>query len=152
MDNSDQGRVITVVAAHEVEDPKGMNTGLVLLILLGLVVIALVTVRLLDREDLDSRTLPTKLVGLWTTAYPSYSDRYLTLQPDTITFGTGHTSSVTYSIIGVARQEAGEAEVYTIHFRGVDGAKFSREIVLASSGDSLSFKSQPHVVWMRFQL
>jgi hypothetical protein len=34
----------------------------------------------------------------------------------------------------------------------VDGAKFSREIVLASSGDSLSFKSQPHVVWMRFQL
>lgn len=152
MDNSDQGRVITVVAAHEVEDTKGRNTGWVLLILLGLVVIALVAVRLLDRQDFDSRTVPTKLVGLWTSANPNYSDRYLTLQPDTITFGTGNTSSVKYSIIGVVRQEAGEAEVYKIHFRGVDGAEFSREIVLASSGDSLSFKSQPHVIWIRFQL
>ncbi len=152
MNTPDEGRVITVVAAHEVEDPKGINTGLVLLILLGLVVIAFVTVRLLDREDFDSRTVPTKLVGLWTTANPNYSDRYLTLQPDTITFGTGHTSSIKYSIIGVVRQEAGEAEVYEIHFRGVNGEKFSREIVLASSGDSLSFKSQPHVVWMRFRL
>jgi len=152
MDTSDEGRVITVVAAHEVEDPKGKNTGRILLILLGLVVIAFVTVRLLDHQDFDSRTVPTKLVGLWTSANPNYSDRYLTLQPDTITFGTGNTSSVKYSIIGVVRQEAGEAEVYKIHFRGVDGAEFSREIVLASSGDSLSFKSQPHVIWIRFQL
>ena len=152
MNTSDRGEVITVVPAHEDEGPKGMDTKRILLILLGLVVVAVVAGRLLYHQDFDSSTVPTKLVGLWTTADPNYSDRYLTLQPDTITFGTGHTSFIKYSIIGVVRQEAGEAEVYEIHFRGVDGAKFSREIVLASSGDSLSFKSQPHVVWMRFRL
>jgi len=98
-----------------------------------------------------SQTLPAELVGLWTTADPSYSDRYLELQPDTITFGTGGTSSIKYSIIGVARPEAGEDEAYEIHFRGVDGAKFSREIVLAGSGDNLFFRSQPEVVWTPFK-
>ena len=151
MNTPDQGHVIEVVAAHEDVDPKGMSTRRILLILLGLVVIAVVAGRLLYQQGFDSKTVPTELVGLWTTTDPSYSDRYLELQPDSITFGTGGTSSIKYSIIGVVRQEAGEAEAYEIHFRGVDGAKFSREIVLAGSGDKLFFRSQPEVVWTRFQ-
>ena len=151
MSTSDHGEVIEVVAAHEDEGPKGMNTGRILLILLGLVVVALVAGRLRYQQSFDSKTVPTKLIGVWTTADPKYSDRYLTLQLDTITFGTGNTSFIKYSVFGVVRQEAGEAEVYQIHFRGVDGAKFSREIVLAGSGDHLFFRSQPEVEWSRFQ-
>lgn len=151
MSTPDQGHVIEVVAAHEDVDPKGLSTGRILLILLGLAVIAVVAGRLLYHQGFDSKTVPTELVGLWTTDDPNYSDRYLELQPDTITFGTGGTSSIRYSIIGVVRQEAGEGEAYEIHFRGVDGAKFSREIVLADSGDSLSFRSQSEVAWTRFQ-
>ncbi len=151
MSTPDQGHVIEVVAAHEDLDPKGMSTGRILLILLGLAVIAVVAGRLLYQQGFDSKTVPTELIGLWTTADPSYSDRYLELQPDSITFGTGGTSSIKYSIIGVVRQEAGEREAYEIHFRGVDGAKFSREIVLAGSGNKLYFRSQAEVVWTRFQ-
>ncbi len=151
MSTPDQGHVIEVVAAHEDLDPKGMSTGRILLILLGLAVIAVVAGRLLYQQGFDSKTVPTELIGLWTTADPSYSDRYLELQPDSITFGTGGTSSIKYSIIGVVRQEAGEGEAYEIHFRGVDGAKFSREIVLAGSGNKLYFRSQAEVVWTRFQ-
>jgi hypothetical protein len=151
MNFPDQGEVIEVVAAHKDEGSKGMNTRRILLILLGLAVVALVVGGLLYRQDFDSKTVPTKLVGLWTTADPNYSDRYLTLQPDTITFGTGNTSAIRYSIIGVVKQDTGEAETYQIHFRGVGGPKFSREIVLASSGDQLFFSSQPEVLWSRFQ-
>jgi len=150
MNTPDQGHVIEVVAAHEDVDPKGMSTRRILLILLGLAVVAVVAGRLLYQQGFDSKTVPTELVGLWTTADPSYSDRYLELQPDSITFGTGGTSSIKYSIIGVVRQEAGEGEAYEIHFRGVDGSKFSREIVLAGSGDKLFFRSQPEVVWTPF--
>ena len=150
MSTPDQGHVIEVVAAHEDVDPKGMSTRRILLILLGLAVVAVVAGRLLYEQGFDSKTVPTELVGLWTTADPSYSDRYIELQPDSITFGTGGTSSIKYSIIGVVRQEAGEGEAYEIHFRGVDGAKFSREIVLAGSGDKLFFRSQPEVVWTPF--
>jgi len=150
MSNPDQDHVIEVVAAHKDLDPKGMNTGRILLILVGLAVVAVVAGRLLYQQGFDSKTVPTELVGLWTTADPSYSDRYLELQPDSITFGTGGTSFIKYSIIGVVRQEAGGGEAYEIHFRGVDGAKFSREIVLAGSGDKLFFRSQPEVVWTPF--
>jgi hypothetical protein len=151
MSTPDQDRVIEVVAAHEDVDPEGMSTRRILLILLVLAIIAVVAGRLLYQQGFDSKTVPTKLVGLWTTAEANYSDRYLELQPDSITFGTGGTSSIKYSIIGVVRQEFGEGEIYEIHFRGVDGANFSKEIVLAGSGDNLFFRSQPEVVWTPFK-
>ena len=151
MSTPDQDHVIEVVAAHEDLDPKGLSTGRILLILLGLAVIAVVAGRMLYHQGFDSKTVPINLVGLWTTADPNYSDRYLELQSDTITFGTGGTSSIKHSVIGVVRQEAGEGEAYEIHFRGVDGAIFGREIVLTGSGDKLFFRSQPEVVWTLFQ-
>ena len=151
MSTPDQGHVIEVVAAHEDVDPKGLSTGWILLIVLGLAIVAVVAGRMLYHQGFDSKTLPAELVGLWTTADPNYSDRYLELQPDTITFGTGGTSSIKYSIIGVVRPEAGEGEAYEIHFRGVNGTKFSREIVLSGSGEKLFFRSQPDVVWTPFK-
>jgi hypothetical protein len=36
---------------------------------------------------------------------------------------------------------------FVVHFQGVDGTRFRREIVLGEDGTSLHFRSQPGVIW-----
>ena len=101
---------------------------------------------------LPDKTVPPELVGTWTSTHPDYSDRYLTLTSDSITFGIGGTSTVIYSIIGVAVEEHHGIQNFVVHFRGVDGTRFRREIVLDEGGTSLHFRSQPGVIWTRLTI
>lgn len=146
-------RVKVEVDAHPVtigdEPPLIRRT----LLVVGIVVIvAILSWAWLSREDTGIKSVPPQLIGLWTSSHPEYSDRTLVLKSDSITFGIGGTKSVRYSIIGVVQQKEDQLEYFVLNFRGEDGAKFQREVVLADGGRSLFFRSQPDVVWTKFKI
>jgi hypothetical protein len=149
------GVVTEVVAAHSVEQAT-KDRRRKFLLGAGIVAICLMLVVIVDswlsREDTGFKSVPPSLIGTWTSSHPEYSDRSLVLKSDSITFGTGATSTMRYTIIGVAPQEDDDDKYFVVHFRGDDGAKFRREIVLSNDGESLHFRSQPHVIWKKFKL
>jgi len=152
MNGAEDEGVEVVVAAHPVDEDRRPATRM-LLIWTGVAVILVVALgALLSREDTGSKTAPPQLVGTWTSAHPDYSDRYLILTSDSITFGIGGTSTVHYSIVGVEVEEHHGNQCFVVHFQGVDGTRFRREIVLDETGTSLHFKSQPGVVWTRLAI
>jgi len=152
-EEEDVRRVVVVVPAHPVEDEveeKPERGPILRPILLGvgiLIIIASLLWALLSREDTGVKSVSPVLIGTWITSHPEYSDRFLELTSDTITFATGDTAFTRYAITGVVAGEGDNTESFIIHFEGVDGAKFRREIVVTDSGQSLFFKSQAHVVW-----
>ena len=146
-------RVTVSVPMHpEEEENKPSVVRRVLLVIGVISIVAIISWALLTREDTGFKSVPPALIGLWTSSHAEYSDRTLVLKSDSITFGTGGTESVLYSIIGVVEQKEDHITYYVVHFSGVDGAKFRREIVLGDHGQSLFFRSQPHVVWTKFKL
>jgi hypothetical protein len=150
MTNNDEERVIVEVPAHDPELAAGLNTRRILTWALVIVVGALLVGVLVGRPDYDSKTVPEALVGEYTCDLPEYSDRYLTLKPSSITFGTGGTSFVKYTILGVERADIEGVEILTLHFRDVGGTKYKRKMAADPSGSYLYFTSQPEVVWKRF--
>jgi len=146
-------RVTVSIPMHPVEEENKPSVVRKVLVAAGVVaILAIVAWALLTREDTGSKSVSPALIGLWTSSHAEYSDRTLVLKSDSITFGTGGSNSVLYSIIGVVEQEEDDhTKYYVVHFRGVDGAKFRREIVLVDNGQSLFFRSQPDVVWTRFR-
>ena len=153
MNGSEDKGVAVVVAAHPVEEDRQTATRMLLIWTGVAIILAVALVAFLGREDTGSKTVPPQLIGTWTSAHPEYSDRYMVLTSDSITFGVGGTSTVIYSIIGVAvEKDQGGNQYFAIHFRGVDGTRFRREIVLDEGGESLHFKSQPGVVWTRLTI
>ena len=152
MNEAEDKHVTEVVAAHPAKEDRRPATRMILIGTAVVVILAVALGAWLSREDTGSKTVPPQLVGTWTSAHPDYSDRYLVLTSDSITFGTGGTSAVRYSIIGVAAEENDDNEYFVVHFRDGGGTRYQREVVLGDSGKSLHFRSQPGVVWTRFKL
>jgi len=128
-----------------------MMTRRILLTLAVLVILAVAVGKFLYHEGPGSKTAPAELIGLWTTDHPDYSDRYVDLTANTISFGTGGTSFVRYTILGVDKDQWVELDVYSVHFRDVGGAKYKKDIVLQPSGQTLYFKNQADVIWTHFE-
>jgi hypothetical protein len=150
MTNNDEERIIVEVPAHEPESETGLSTRRILTWALVFVVGVFLLSVLLGRPSYDSKTVPEALVGEYTCDLPEYSDRYLTLKPSSITFGTGGTSFVRYRILGIERADIEGFEILTLHFRDVGGTKYERKMAADPSGSYLYFTSQPEVVWKRF--
>lgn len=149
MNDNDQETVIVAVPAHKPEPDRVLITRRFLFWAVVIGVVAVLAVMLLDRPDYDSKVVPKELVGEWMCELPEYSDRYLTLTPSRVTFGTGGTSFVTYKIMGVEKEQMNGADVAILHFRDVAGTKFRRRVVRNPAGSSIYFASQPSVVWQR---
>lgn len=159
-ENDEVRRVTVSIPAHPVVEENALSVLRRVLVVLGIVaIVAILAWAYLTRQDTGLKSAPPSLIGTWTSSHPEYSDRMLTITSDSITFGIGGTSSVHYSIVGVAVEETGEgegeeevvSEYLAVYFRGADGADFRREIVLSESAQSLFFRSQPHVVWTRLR-
>lgn len=146
--NGENG-VTVEVAAHEPEPNRAMTLRRVLIGIVVIAVLALLAGRLLDRPVLDSKTVPKPLVGEWTSDHPEYSDRYLAMTPQSITFGVGGTSFVKYTVIGIEQEQVEGIDKIILHFRDVAGTKFKRTIIVESPGARMYFESQPAVVWQR---
>lgn len=119
-----------------------------LLVVLGIVLLIAGYRVLFDEKPGSLRTIPVELHGVWVTANPDYSDRYLQFGADFITFGTGGVNARRYTVTGFDRdRDAAGGERDRVYFRGEDRSTISRGFSV--TGDQLVFENQPHVVWVR---
>ena len=127
-----------------------MNLRKGLLIVLGVLVLIVGFRALVEKPDGKFRTVPNRLQGAFVTANPEYSDRYLEIGSEFITFGTGGVNSRRYEVTGFDETRDAEGrELYTVYFRDVSGSKFNREFYFTEEdGKRLVFKNQPQVVWV----
>jgi hypothetical protein len=149
MSDFDEDRVSVEVPAHETDDKPKITRKRMLIWIAVIGVLALVSGWLLQRPSFDAKTAPASLVGEWISDHPDYSDRYLSVTPQSITFATGGTSSVRYSIVGVREEITEGVDTIVLYIRDVAGDEFQRTVVLDSSGGQMHFASQPHVIWTR---
>ena len=121
-----------------------------LLIVLGVLVLIVGFRALVEKPDGKFRTVPDRLQGAFVTANPEYSDRYLEIGSEFITFGMGGVNSRRYEVTGFDETRDVEGrELDTVYFRDVGGSKFSREFYFTEEdGKRLVFKNQPEVVWV----
>jgi len=150
MSTNGENDVIVEVAAHEPEPPRVITTRRILIWVTVIAVMALLVGRLVYHRGYDSKTVPPSLRGEWTSTHPEYSDRYLALTANSITFGIGGTSSVKYTVVGVMKENAEDTDTLVLHFRDIGGTKFQRTMVVDASGERLYFASQPAVIWQRY--
>jgi len=150
MNTNGENNVIVEVPAHEPEPEPKMTLRRALIWVVGIAVFVVLASSLLDRPNLDSKMVPTSLVGEWTSDHPEYSDRYLKLTSQSITFGVGRTSYVKYTVIGIEEGQVEGVEKIILHFRDVAGSKFKRTMVVETPGARMYFESQPAVVWQRY--
>ena len=127
-----------------------MNLRNGLLIALGVLLLIVGFNALVEKPDGSFRAVPDRLQGAYVTANPEYSDRYLEIGSEFITFGTGGVNSRRYEVTGFdGTQDVEGRELGTVYFRDVDGSKFSREFYFSlEDGKQLVFKNQPEVVWV----
>jgi hypothetical protein len=148
MSTDGENNVIVEVPAHEPERVMTLRRALIWVAVIF--VIALLAGGLLDRPDLDSKTVPELLVGEWTSDHPEYSDRYVTMTSKSITFGIGGTSFVKYTVLGIKEEQVEGVNLIILHFRDVAGTKFKRTVVVEKPGALMYFESQPAVIWQRY--
>jgi hypothetical protein len=149
MSDNDEDRVTVEVPAREIDDAPKSNLRRVLIWIVVLGVIVLVSGWLLQRPRFDARTAPPSLVGEWISNHPDYSDRYLSVAPDSVTFGIGDTSMVKYSIVGVTEERTEGVDTIVLYIRDVAGDEYQRAVVLDPSGGQMHFASQPQVIWTK---
>jgi len=152
-EEEDVRRVVTIIPPHPVKEARRSQRRRALLgagVVLLFAMLAFVVFDWMSGEDTGSKTVPPQFVGIYTSSHSEYGDRYLELKPTTIKFSTSDTATVTYSIIGVAGKDDDDMN-FVIHFKGVDGAKFRREIISEDSGNSFFFRSQPQVIWTQYE-
>jgi hypothetical protein len=150
MSTNGEDNVFVEVAAHEPEPPRVVTTRRILIWVAVIAVLALVAGRLLYHRGYDAKTVPQFLVGEWTSDHPEYSDRYVTLTGNSITFGVGGTSSVKYAIIGIQQDQVDGVDTIVLHFRDASGVTFKRSVVQYPTGTRFFFASQPAVIWQRY--
>lgn len=118
------------------------------LLVLALAVVAVIVWRLTARH-VPGGPPPSRMIGFWLSNDPRYSDRYMEIHPDTMTFGTGGVASRTYRILGCERIARSEGKtLFILHIADASGARYNRPMYLDDS-QRLWFKNQPNVVWTR---
>ena len=92
---------------------------------------------------------PPELLGLWTTAAPTYQGRYLRFELDHILFGIGGDESTSQSIVKIYVRQEGQQTRYTFHTLDADGAHQLVILYDPSAGGSLQIRNQANVVWTK---
>jgi len=121
-----------------------------LLAILGLLLIIVLYRALTTPPEGAFRKVPERLQGVWITSNQEYSDRFLELGADFITFGTGGVNSRRFEVTGIdeSRDPTTGRELFVVYFKDVDGSRFSREFsVHLENKKELVFVNQPDVVW-----
>jgi hypothetical protein len=119
----------------------------ILAVLLVIVVFRAVT----EEPEGALRTVPDRIQGTWVTNHRDYSDRYLRISANAITFGTGGVTSRTFEVTGFDHGRlSGGQELDTVYFQSADGASFRREFTYRQNGrPTLVFVNQPGITWTK---
>ena len=136
----------------EEEEPGVLTTTRILIGFLVLVVIAIVVARIVVWEKPDFSEITPRLIGLWTTSHPEYTDRYVEFQRNFVIFGTGGTGGVKFAVIGMDAEEVGDIDRYTVHYRDLAGTRHRVGMFLDEAGVVLRFTDSADAHWTRFPL
>jgi len=128
-----------------------MNLRTILFVVVGVVLVLIAYRLFVPFEPTVSKTMPIHLQGTWVTTNVHYSDRYVEINADSITFGSGGVTGKRYRVTGFdQRYEQGGELVNTVYFKDVDGSRLSRQFYFSPENrGQLVFKNQPDVVWVR---
>jgi hypothetical protein len=93
-----------------------------------------------------------ELVGIWETTAHKYADRFLKIDTDTITFGTGEGNVEIYTIKKLKMEKAPEERsvLYTIYYDNEEGDEYTFAFYYSSErGGTIRLKHQKHIVWKK---
>ena len=132
------------------EEPGILTTTRILVSLLVMVLVAIVVARLVLFEKPEFAEVTPRLLGLWTTSHPEYSDQYVEFRKNTVIFGTGGTGVVKYKVYGMDTEKVGDVDRYTIFYRDLAGTKHEVNVFMEETGDVLRFTDAAEAHWIRW--
>lgn len=111
------------------------------------IVLTLLSVLSGCQAELD---VPDQLVGTWKTAAPLYADRFLEIEKEALTFGTGDGSSDSYVIASVEKVNEDNNTLYTISYTNEEGQEYLLSFYHdPRKGGLIWFKHQDHLIWTK---
>ena len=132
------------------EEPGFLTTPRILVGLAAVVLISIAVARGVLLEKPEYTEVAPRLLGLWTTSHPEYSDRFVEFRKDAVIIGTGGTSSVKYSVDGMDSETVGDVDRYTIFYRDLAGTEHEMGLFLEEGGEVLRFTDSADASWTRF--
>ncbi len=95
-------------------------------------------------------SLPDKLIGVWKTSEPRYSERFFELRKGIIVFGTGGDSISTYPITDVNKVVEKGKTLFTIYYANKAGQEYQLSFYYEeANGGLIRFKNQKQIVWKK---
>lgn len=97
------------------------------------------------------RNIPETLLGEWNTSDPTYSDRYFSIGPTTISFTTGNGTVSTGWITEIRTVRGDTSTLYTIVY-DLEGTRNEFSFYYESdkiTGSTIRFKNQKKTVWTK---
>ena len=94
------------------------------------------------------RSAPNELVGVWKTQDQKYADRFLEIDTDTITFGTGERNFETYTIKKIKKGLETKGMLYTVYYEDEAGNTYTFAFYYSPEmGGVLRLKNQREIIW-----
>ena len=100
------------------------------------------------------KSAPNELLGVWKTSAPQYADRFIKIEKDNITFGTGEKNFEIYSIkkIYIKKVPKESNILYTIHYKNREGVWYKVAFYYSPvNGGLITLKNQRQIVWEKEQ-
>ncbi len=95
-------------------------------------------------------SVPTDLIGFWTTAAPQYEDRFLQFTKDSIIFGTGDASYNIHAITKIEKASEATPSLYTISYMNPEGQEYRFSFYHDPAHDGvITFKNQEDITWKK---
>ena len=122
-----------------------------LIAMVGVLLILIAYRLFVPHQPSVSDTMPFHLLGTWVTNAQHYSDRYVKIDTDAITFGTGGVTGRRYVVTAFNQQYEDDGELLnTVYFKDVDGSRLSRQFYFRPENrGQIVFKNQPQILWIR---
>ena len=94
------------------------------------------------------KEVPDELLGVWRTPAPRYAGRFFELKKNSITIGTGESTSETFVVTKTEMLPEGDEKLYCVYFMGTDGDTQQWAFYLPATGkSSLRLKNQKSILW-----
>lgn len=96
------------------------------------------------------KSAPNELVGVWKASGPKYADRFLKIDTDTITFGTGGGTFKSYAISKIKKESEAQGMLYTIYYEDEVEDKYTFALYYSSErGGVIRLKNQREIIWTK---
>jgi hypothetical protein len=90
------------------------------------------------------------LQGVWTTTAPQYSDRFLQVSGETITFGLGEAGVASYSIEAIDSKSTPQGTLVRLYYTDMASVDYTLNFYFQDQrGGTIQLKSQHNIYWLR---